>query len=105
MTGAASIMVQGICPGIVFCSQRLGSDKLEICNKIATVICFLLYRLRSENYKKEGGPAQSSSVHCDGLHSGAMECMHYDSARPEVHPGVGLGSGGDLRPVGMWVRE
>ena len=78
---------------------------IEICNKIATVICFLLYRLRSENYKKEGGPAQSSSVHCDGSHSGAVECMHCDSARLEVHPGVGLGSSGDLCPVGMWIRE
>ena len=78
-------------------------NNIEICNKIATVICFLLYRLRSENYKKERGPTQSSSAHCDGSHSGAVECMHYDSARPELHPGVGLGSGGDLGPVGMGV--
>ena len=42
VTGATSGLVQGERPGMVFCSQILGSDKLEICNKIASVMFLVI---------------------------------------------------------------
>ena len=79
----------------------LVSPVVENCNENATVMFAIRYCLRSENYKKERGPTQSSSIHCDGLHSGVLEWMHHTSAWLELHLGVGLGSGGELCPVGI----
>ena len=75
----------------------------------------LLYRLRSENYKEEGEPTQSSSVHCDGLCSGWNTCtvgVLGSEPRPGVRlglrwgigSGVGIKSGRDRVPVGTEFR-